>query len=205
MADDVGLLNRIRHFGRSAEAGLFAGRQFLVAVAPPAALGRIPFVPGGLAPVAVARVVALDEVRQVLVAHRLLLERVVDVGAVVVVPDHLRSRVRAGFAVVEENHVSLDALGMEHAGRQAQYRVQVGVFRELPADGFARAALEQHVVRNDRGGASGGLEHRADVLHEIELLVRGARPEVLTVVGEVVAYEVSPSLICQSPYLSPSI
>ena len=123
----------------------------------------------------VARVVALDEVRQVLVAHRLLLERVVDVGAVVVVPDLLRPRVRAGFAVVEENHVGLDALGIEHAGGQAQYRVQVGVLQELAADGFARAALEQHVVRNDHGGASGGLEHRANVLHEIELLVRGAR------------------------------
>ena len=35
------------------EAGLVAGSQFLVAVAPPAALGRIPFVPGGLAPVAI--------------------------------------------------------------------------------------------------------------------------------------------------------
>ena len=75
---------------------------------------------------------------------------------------------------------------MEHAGRQAQYRVQVGVFQELPADGFACAALEQHVVRNDHGGASGGLQHRANVLHEVELLVRGARPEVLPVVGEVV-------------------
>ena len=64
--------------------------------------------------------------------------------------------------------------------------MQIGIFQELLADGLARAALEQHVVRNDRGGASGGLQHRADVLHEIELLVRGARPEVLTVVGEVV-------------------
>ena len=91
---------------------------------------------------AIARVVTLDEFRQVLVTHRLLLERVVDVGAVVVVPDLLRPRVRAGFAVVEENHVRLDALGIEHAGRQAQYRVQVGIFQELLADGFARAAFE---------------------------------------------------------------
>ena len=139
------------------EAGLVTGRQFLVAVAAPAALGSIPFVPGGLATLAIARVVALDEFRQVLVAHRLLFERVVDVGPVVVVPDLLRPRVRAGFPVVEENHVGLDALGIEHAGRQAQDRVQVGVFQELLADGFARAALEQHVVRNDHGGASGGL------------------------------------------------
>ena len=51
---------------------------------------------------AVAWVVALDEVRQVLVAHRLVLERVVDVGEVVAVPDLLRPRVRAGFGIVEE-------------------------------------------------------------------------------------------------------
>ena len=135
---------------------------------------------------AIARVETLDEFRQVLVTHRLLLERVVDVGAVVVVPDLLRPRVRAGFPVVEENHVGLDPLGIEHAGRQTQYRVQVGVFQELLANGLARAAFEQHVVRNDHGGASGGLPHRANVLHEIELLVRGARPEVLTVVGQFV-------------------
>ena len=50
------------------EAGLVPGRQLLVAVAPPAALGRFPLIPRGLAPVAVARVVALDEPGQVPVA-----------------------------------------------------------------------------------------------------------------------------------------
>ena len=63
--------------------------------------------------------------------------------------------------------------------------MQVGIFQELPADGFARAALEQHVVRNYHGGASGGLQHRANVLHEIELLVRGARQKVLPVGGTI--------------------
>ena len=58
------------------------------------------------------------------------------------------------------------------------------------------AALEQHVVRNDHGGASGGREHRADVLREIELLVRGAGPEVLTVVGQLVLLLFS-LLVCE--------
>ena len=35
------------------------------------------------------------------------------------------------------------------------------------------------------GGTSGGLQYPADVLYEIELLVRGARPEVLPVGGTI--------------------
>ena len=62
------------------------------------------------------------------------------------------------------------------------------VLQQLLADGLAGAALEQHVVGHDDGGAARGLEHRADVLHEVELLVRGGRPEILPVVGEVVGF-----------------
>ena len=57
-------------------------------------------------------IIALDEIQQVLVPHGLLLERVVNVGAVVVVPDLFRPRVGACFAVVEEDHVGLDSLGL---------------------------------------------------------------------------------------------
>ena len=64
--------------------------------------------------------------------------------------------------------------------------MQVGGVEQLPADRLAGAALEQHVVWNHDGGAAGGLEHGADVLHEVELLVGGRGPEVLTVVGQVV-------------------
>ena len=134
----------------------------------------------------VLRVVAVDEVRQILEAHRFFLQRMVNIGAVVVVPDLLRPGVRAGFVVVEEDHVGLDALRVEHAGRQAQDGVQVGVVQQLLADRLTGTAFKQHVVGNDDGSAASGLEHGANMLHEIELFVRGRRPEVLAVVGEVV-------------------
>lgn len=152
------------------EAGLVALQQLFPAEGAPAAIG-CRFAPGFLAEVSVQRMVAVDEIAQVVVAHRFLFERVVDVGAVVVVPDLGGLRVRAGGAVVEEDHIRLDALGVEDAGWQPQNGVQIGGVEQLAADRFARAALEQHVVRHDDGGAAGCSQHRADVLHEIQLLV----------------------------------
>ena len=64
--------------------------------------------------------------------------------------------------------------------------MEVAGLHELAAHGFPGAALEKHVVRQDHGGAAGGLEHGADVLEEVELLVRGGGPEVLAVVGQFV-------------------
>ena len=95
---------------------------------------------------------------------------------------------RARLAVVEEDHVGLDPLRVEDAGRQAQDGVQVGVVEQLAADRLAGAALEQDVVGHDHGGAAAAVEHGADVLHEVELLVGGGRPEVLPVVGQVVGF-----------------
>ena len=94
-----------------------------------------------------------------------------NVGAVVVVPDLFRPRVGAGFAIVEEDHVGFDPLGVEHAGGKAQDGVEVGVVQQLLPDGLAGAALEQHVVRHHDRGAAVALEHGPNVLHEIELLV----------------------------------
>src|SRR3546814_8659565 len=88
------------------EAGLVPRDQLLVAEPAPApfwvalgASGRLPLVP-------VPRVVALDEIRQILEPHRLLFERVVHVGPVVVVPDRseehtseLQSLMRTSYAV----------------------------------------------------------------------------------------------------------
>ena len=85
---------------------------------------------------------------------------------------------------VEEEDVRLHALGVEDAGRQAQQRVDVALVEQLAADGLAGAALEEHVVGHDDGGAAVDLEQRLDVLDEVELLVRGRRPEVGPVVGE---------------------
>ena len=168
------------------EAGLVAHPDLLITVTAPASFGCVLLVPGRLALVPVLRVVAADEIRQVLIAHRLLLQRVVNIGAVVVVPDLLRPGIRAGFAVIEEDHIGLDPLRVEHAGRKTQNGVQVGVVQQLLADRLTGTAFEQHIVRHDNGSAAGGLEHRANVLYEIELFVGCCRPEILTVVGQVV-------------------
>ena len=77
----------------------------------------------------ILRVVAVDEVRQILEAHRFLLQRMVDIGPVVVEPDLLRPGIRAGFVIVEEDHIGLDALRVEHAGRQAQDSMQVRIIQ----------------------------------------------------------------------------
>ena len=49
-------------------------------------------------------------------------------------------------------------------------------------------ALKQYVVGHYDGGFAGGLEQGANVLHKVELLVRGGGPKVLAVVGEVVGF-----------------
>jgi hypothetical protein len=91
----------------------------------------------------------------------------------------LRPRLRAGGLAVEEEDVGLDALGVEDAGREAQEGVDVALGEQLAADRLAGAALEEDVVGDDDGGAAVDLEERLDVLDEVELLVRGRRPEVV--------------------------
>ena len=108
---------------------------------------------------------------EVLGAQRPRLAEGGHVGAHVVDPDGLGvalSVLRAG----EEDHVGLDALRIEDAGRQAQDGVQVApvhqhLRRRRPP------VLEQHVVRHDHGGAAAGLQRADDVLDKGELLVGG--------------------------------
>ena len=84
----------------------------------------------------------------------------------------------------KKSDVRLHALRVEDAGRQPQQRVDVALVQELAPHGLAGAALEEHVVGHDDGGAAVDLEQGLDVLDEVELLVRGRRPEVGAVVGE---------------------
>jgi hypothetical protein len=112
----------------------------------------------------------------------------VDVGAVVIDPDLLRMRILAACLVVEENHIGLHALGVEDARGQAQDRVHIRSFEQLAAHRFARATFEEHVVGQDHCRTATDLEHRLDVLQEIELLVARGRPEVGAVVGQVLLF-----------------
>jgi len=49
--------------------------------------------------------------------------------------------------------------------------MDVAIVEEAFANGLAGAALEEHVVGQDDGGAAVDLEEAADVLEEVELLV----------------------------------
>ena len=131
--------------------------------------------------VAVGGLVGGDEVREVLFFQRVGLAEGGHVRAQVVEPDFLRIALVTG-AAREEQDVRLDALRVKDAGRQAQDGVEVAFFHEVAADGLAVAVSEEHVVRQDDGGArlAVRLEAAVDVLEEVQLLV--ARH-----VGEVVA------------------
>jgi hypothetical protein len=58
--------------------------------------------------------------------------------------------------------------------------MDIAIAQQALADGFSGAAFEQHVVGQDDGGAAVDPEQGADVLEEIELLVAGGGPEIVT-------------------------
>ena len=86
--------------------------------------------------------------------------------------------------------VGLDALGVEDAGGQPQQRVNVAFGQQLAPDRLAGAALEQHVVGDNYGGAALVLEQQSNVLQEVQLLVAGGGPEVLAVHRQVLLLHV---------------
>ena len=106
------------------------------------------------------------------------------VGAQVVNPELFGPRFFGGGFAVEEEHVGLDALGVEDAGRQTQQGVHVALLEQLAADRLARAAFEKHVVGHDDRGAAVLLQDREDVLEEVELLVARGRPEIVAMHDE---------------------
>ena len=62
--------------------------------------------------------------------------------------------------------------------------MDVTLLEQVLPHGLPGSPLKEHVVRHDDGGPSVDREQRLDVLDEVELLVRGGRPEVRAVVGQ---------------------
>jgi len=108
-----------------------------------------------------------------------------DIRSEVIKPDLFCPWIFCGRFVFEKDHVGLDPLGVKYAGGQPQDSVKIGILKELLPDRLAGASLEEHIVRNNRGRLTGGLEHGADMLDEIELLVGRSCPEVRPVVPQV--------------------
>ena len=124
---------------------------------------------------AVRWIVTGDEVVEVDAFECVFLEREMLVGAEIVNPK---------LSAIEEQDVGLHALRVEDAGWQTQQRVNVCLFEEFTADGFTCAAFEENIIRNNNRGAAVLLQDREDMLEEIELLVAGARPEIVAMHDE---------------------
>ena len=97
------------------QAGFIPIEDLLGGKPPPAAI-RIVLAPGLVALIAVFRVVALDEVFQILIGHWVLFQGKVQVGPQVVEPDLLSLAFRAGGALIKEDHICLDAWFIEDTG-----------------------------------------------------------------------------------------
>ena len=133
---------------------------------------------GLLALLAGCRVVAGYEVVKVGTGERVGLEGEAPVGPQVVYPQVTRPRGLAGGLAVEEEHVGLHSLGVEHAGGQTQQGVHIALRQQLPPHRFPSAAFEQHVVGHHDGRAPVNLQQRPHVLEEVQLLVAGRGPEI---------------------------
>ena len=151
---EVGWLGEVVEVGEAfifepgdVQAGFVAGDDVRIFIFAPAAFGIFFGVPRLFAGVTIGGVVAGDEFREVFHAHGPALLGVVYVGAVIVIPNLFGPWLFGGGLVIEKQDVRLDAVGVKDAGGQAQDGVEVGVFQEPLPDGFADAALEQHVTR----------------------------------------------------------
>jgi len=91
----------------------------------------------------------------------------IHVGTQIVDPQPFGLRVGTGLPLVEKEHIGLDALGIENAGRQAQQGMHVAVLQQGAPNGLARAALEEHVIRHNDRRTPASLEQRIDMLYEV--------------------------------------
>ena len=120
--------------------------------------------------------IAGHEVVKMVAQHGLGGKGVLDACAIVVEP-----HVFCGLALLEEEHVGLDALGIEDACGQAENGVQIEVLQQLLADGFTSIALKQHVVWQHHSSTTRIFQQHHDMLQEVELVVLGLDKEVWTI------------------------
>ncbi len=123
--------------------------------------------PGFFALVDILRAIALDKISQILKTHGLALERVMDIGAVIVKPHLFGPWLGTRWLVIKKQHIRLYTLGIKNTGGQTQDGMQRCIFQQFAADGFACSALKQHVVWHYHRSLASGFQHAANMLHEI--------------------------------------
>ena len=138
-------------YPKDIEAGFIARQDLGNIEFTPAAVGIL-LAPSFGALKAILRIVAGDEILQVRILHRILLQREVDIRAEIIDPHGLRLRIRACWALIEKDNVRLYAWFIKDTSGKAEDRMQIGGLQQAFADYLTRAALKQHVIRHDHGG-----------------------------------------------------
>ena len=115
----------------------------------------------------------------------MLFQSKVQIGPQIVEPDFLGLPLRAGGALIKEDHICLDAGLVEDSGGQSENGVEVAGLQQLLPDSLPGSALKEHIVRHHHRRLSGGFQKGVDVLEEVELLVGAGGPEILPVVDQV--------------------
>ena len=103
-------------YPKNVEIGFVAGDDFVVGELAPTALG-MRLAPRFSTQVAVFWSVALNEICQILKCEWRILERVVNVGAVIVNPNVLGLHILAGWTVVKEPNIGFYTVGIENTRR----------------------------------------------------------------------------------------
>ena len=134
---------------------------------------------------AVLGVVEANELVEVVAPQGVFLQGEMGVAPQVVDPELSCPGVLTAGFLIEEEDVGLHPGRVPDAGGEPEEGVDIGLFQESSPDCLAGAALEEHVVGDDDGAPAAHVEQGEDVLDEVELLVLGSCPEVLTGVGYV--------------------
>ena len=137
---------------------------------------------------AILGIVAVYKILKVSVFHRILLQGKVHICPQVIDPNFLGLHIGARGTLIEKDDIRLDAGLVEDTGRQAQDRMQVGGFEQLLTHCFTGAALKENIIGDDDSRFSVRLQQRVDMLNEVELFVGAGRPEVLTVIYQLVLF-----------------
>lgn len=97
--------------------------------------------------------ISLLKIRKMLGFQRSGLAEAGHIGAQVVEPDFLGVAFVA-LAPCEEQHIGLDALGVENAGRKAENGMQSTLVHQVTADLFAVTIGKEHIVRQHHSSPS---------------------------------------------------
>ena len=129
---------------------------------------------------AVLRLVSRLKVHEMLGFQRGGLAEAGHIGAQVIEPDLLGVALIA-LATGKEQHIGLDALGVENAGGQAENGVQITLVHQVAADLLTVTIGKEHIIRQHHSSPclTICLQAAVNVLEEVQLLVTGREGEVI--------------------------